>query len=168
MPRKKASTKKAPVRKARTKKSAGASAVVAVGSPSPDTVTVEVPSAPIRSEQGTFLPGASGNPKGRPPGTRNWITIERENLELALRQYMGRPDQRNKLLAAVDRLINITLNSEDDTAVKAMKILFDKVLPSPKPADEAVADHKPSVHITIENATQDRGVVVNGEFSDNQ
>lgn len=41
---------------------------------------------PVRDENGTFKKGTSGNPMGRPKGSRNQITLLRESLELALRE----------------------------------------------------------------------------------
>ena len=39
-----------------------------------------------RDEEGKFPTGVSGNPKGRPKGSRNQITLLKESLELELRQ----------------------------------------------------------------------------------
>ena len=99
------------------------------------------------------MQGQSGNPKGKPRGTKHWITTERENLELVLRQYLGDKKQMNKAMQAVDRLFQLAIEAEDKVAVQAMKVLLDKVLPSPKSAEEVTEDKAPSVHIVIENTT---------------
>lgn len=39
-----------------------------------------------RSKDGTFKPGKSGNPSGRPKGVKNQITLIKESLELLLRE----------------------------------------------------------------------------------
>lgn len=39
-----------------------------------------------RNPDGTFPKGVSGNPTGRPPGTKNKITLLRQSLELQLRE----------------------------------------------------------------------------------
>lgn len=138
-----------------------------VSSPAtPPAVEVEVPvPIPTRDELGRFPEGTSGNPKGRPKGSRNLITLERENLELALREYLGGDEQKIKALKAIDHLFDLAISAEDKVAVQAMKVLLDKILPTPKPAEEQESDQKPSVHIVIENATQ--GVTIDGETIDN-
>jgi len=126
-----------------------------VSSPAtPPAVEVDVPvPIPTRDEGGRFVQGQSGNPKGKPKGTKHWITTERENLELVLRQYLGDKKQMNKAMQAVDRLFQLAIEAEDKVAVQAMKVLLDKVLPSPKSAEEVTEDKAPSVHIVIENTT---------------
>lgn len=156
-------TKPKPTRKRKTKNDL-ASAEIAVPPPPPAVVEAEV-QVPSRTDSGTFAPGVSGNPAGRPKGTRNMITLERENLELALRAYMNSPENRKRALAAIDRLIALGLGNDEGVAVKALKILFDKVLPSPKPAEEQQGNDRPAVHIVIENATQPR-TVIDGEFAE--
>lgn len=151
MPKKKTATKKkvAP-KKSRTSTKAGP-----LPHGTPPTVEVEVPVLiPQRDEMGRFVQGQSGNPKGKPVGTKSWITIERENLELVLRKYLSDPKQMKKATAAVDRLFTLAMESDDKVSVQAMKVLFDKILPTPKAAEPEATEKAPSVHIVIENATK--------------
>jgi hypothetical protein len=130
-------------------------------------VEVEVPvPIPVRDEGGRFVQGQSGNPKGKKVGTKHWITIERENLELVLRKHLSNPTQMKKATDAIDRLFTLAVTSEDKVAVQAMKVLLDKVLPTPKASEEQETEKAPSVHITIENATQ--GITIDGETIDSE
>ncbi len=92
-----------------------------------------------RDGKGRFVPGQSGNPKGRQKGIRNYITTERLMLEAALRDYVADPDQAERLLSGIDRVLNIALEGDDKNALSAMKLLLDRVMPAapPKEAEEA-------------------------------
>jgi hypothetical protein len=56
---------------------------------------------PVKREHGKFLPGVSGNPAGRPKGSRNQITLLKESLELQLREQAA-PDLPGVLTKAVE------------------------------------------------------------------
>jgi hypothetical protein len=58
-------------------------------------------SVPVKREKGKFLPGTSGNPAGRPKGSRNQITLLKESLELQLREQSA-PDLPGVLAKAVE------------------------------------------------------------------
>ena len=49
-------------------------------------MTKDVATTPERRSDGTFPQGVSGNPLGRPKGSKNQITLLRESLELQLRE----------------------------------------------------------------------------------
>jgi hypothetical protein len=125
----------------------------------------------VRDEKGRFPKGVSGNPAGRPKGTKNQITALRQNTELALRDYMASPDNARKAIKAIDRLI--TMASEGD--MQAMKLLFDKVLPNARAgADEGEASKQKPVAIqiiqqTAEKATSPVTVLpIEEELADNE
>lgn len=89
-----------------------------------------------RNDKGQFVKGQSGNPAGRRKGLKNYITEERLLLEAALREYAGSDKNKNKLLKAIDRLIDISVNGEDKVAVNALKVLLDKVMPAASSQNE--------------------------------
>lgn len=124
----------------------------------------------VRDDKGRFVPGQSGNAAGKVKGLKNYITHERLMLESALRDYVGHPDQKAKLLAGIDRVLTIAVNSEDEKhAISAMKLLLDRVLPAMplKEAEEAEsADRKLEIIIiTNPNAKVPVQAVVDGEFT---
>lgn len=67
--------------------------------PDPDTAKAVVP---VRNKKkGTFVTGVSGNPSGRPKGSKNQITLLRQSLELQLREAAA-PDMLGVLQKAVE------------------------------------------------------------------
>ena len=92
-----------------------------------------------RDDKGRWLPGQSGNQAGKQKGLRNYITHERLMLEAALRDYVADPSQSRKLLAGIDRVLDIAKDGEDKDAISAMKLLLDRVMPAMplKEAEEA-------------------------------
>ena len=55
----------------------------------------------IRTEKGRFLPGKSGNPAGRPKGSKNKITLLKQELETELREFAA-PQMREVLAKAFE------------------------------------------------------------------
>lgn len=142
--------------------------------PSEGVCSPSIPPAPeggagalVRDEAGRFPAGVSGNPAGKPRGTRNQITVLRENFELALLEYANKPTQRTKALAAMDRMFDIMANGESKEAVAAYKAMFGKVTPDAKQPVEDVGDRAPpTVNIVITNATAKEVKVIPGEATE--
>jgi hypothetical protein len=76
---------------------------------------------------------------------------------------MGDPAQMKKATQAIDRLFELALGGDEKVAVQAMKVLLDKVMSSPKAAEETEENKAPSVHIVIENATDKPEITIEGE-----
>ena len=62
-------------------------------------------------------------------------------LEAALRDYVADPTQAKKLLAGIDRVLDIAGGADNKDAISAMKLLLDRVMPAMpiKEAEEAVS-----------------------------
>lgn len=129
-----------------------------------------------RNKHGQFVKGVSGNPAGLPKGTKQRLTVLRENTELALRDYLADPAQQVKAMRAIDRIMDIAENSPDEkAAVGAFKVLFDRLLPNVKQADDGPAKTNnnavPTV-LQIVNYTGQPGTppvrVIDGEVIDGE
>jgi hypothetical protein len=57
-----------------------------------------------RTNDGRFAPGQSGNPDGRPKGSKNQITLLKESLEVALRER-----SEPKMLQVMDKALELAL-----------------------------------------------------------
>ena len=123
----------------------------------------------VRDDKGRFVPGQSGNPEGKAKGLRNYITHERLMLESALRDYVGHPDQAQKLLDGIDRILKIAIHGDDQQAISAMKLLLDRVMPAMplKEADEDVKTDRKLEIIIITNPDAKVPVqaVIEGDFT---
>lgn len=122
----------------------------------------------IRDENGRFVKGQSGNPAGKAKGVKNAMTLERLAFERALRQYVAEPENAEKLLRGIDRVLDIAVMGEKDKdTISAMKLLLDRVMPAmpPNVADEAEkADTRLQIVIqTNPDAKVPVKAVINGE-----
>lgn len=101
-------------------------------------------SVTTRDEAGHFLPGTSGNPKGRPPGRRAQIDILKQDLEIAVRSKL---DAR-RIGRIVEKMCDLAENGD----VKAAKLILSmSVSTAASTGDEG--DKQGGITIRIENAT---------------
>ncbi len=123
-----------------------------------------------RDDKGRWLPGQSGNQAGKQKGLRNYITHERLMLEAALRDYVADPTQSRKLLAGIDRVLDIANTGEDKDVISAMKLLLDRVMPAMplKEAEEAErVDRRLQIIFQINpHAKTPVKAIVDGEFTE--
>jgi hypothetical protein len=79
---------------------------------------------PIPPEHSKFKPGESGNPNGRPKGTRNRSTIAREWLEV--QQSIKNPiTGQNEILQQQDIMTLALIKKANEGDVNAFKELMD-------------------------------------------
>jgi hypothetical protein len=98
----------------------------------------------IRSPEGKFVKGKSGNPKGRPKGAKNRITELKQEMELTLREGLN-PDV---LKAVIASMVAEALEGN----VSAAKLILDKVMQNAKTDDDSGED-RPEIVINIKNLT---------------
>lgn len=99
----------------------------------------------VTKTDGRFLPGVSGNPAGRPAGSKN---IQRQ-LEDAVRSYIAHPTRVERIKKVLDRL----LQKAEDGNVAAAKLLLDKIIQNAKEDTDPGAGGGTTYVFRIENAT---------------
>ena len=92
-----------------------------------------------RKENGTFMPGKSGNPSGRPVGAKNKITLLRQGLELELREFAA-----PKMRAVLEKAFELALDG-DRTMIK---LLVEQHMAKAPAEDSGVATERPQINIT--------------------
>lgn len=96
------------------------------------------------SNDGKWVKGQSGNPSGRPKGSKSELVELKQDLEIAVRRSLP-----------ADRIIKIVAKMADLAElgdVKAAKLLLDKFVSNATSAEEVAGDSG-GIVIRIENAT---------------
>lgn len=92
-----------------------------------------------RKEDGTFVPGKSGNPAGRPVGAKNKITLLRHGLELELREFAA-----PKMRAVLEKAFELALDG-DRTMIK---LLVEQHMAKAPAEDSGTVAERPQINIT--------------------
>lgn len=87
-----------------------------------------------------FKPGISGNPKGRPKGTKNHSVALRKEMELILTKNLSK-DIGKILQKAIDMAL------KGDRVM--IKMLIDKMIASPKTDDGTLEKTSGGIHIHV-------------------
>jgi hypothetical protein len=98
----------------------------------------------IRSESGQFVKGVSGNPAGRPKGSKNKITELKQDLEVAVRSNVNPQD----ISDIVERMVIEAKTGN----VQAAKLILDKTISNAKESEDPTAEAG-GILVRIENAT---------------
>lgn len=112
-----------------------------------------------RAEDGTFLPGKSGNPAGRPQGTKNRIAQMKRDMEAAIREHMDP--------AVIGPIVQAMVTEALLGNVSAAKLILDKVMSNAK-VEEDTGETKRTIKIYIENLTSNKLKEVTGETYDQE
>jgi len=112
-----------------------------------------------------FKPGKSGNPLGRPKGSKNKLTLLREAV---------RENAEEMVLAEFEKVVQATLLLAKEGDPTALKIVWDQIMPK-KAVDDAKKDDKLNitinvgameVDVTTEDVPNVDTNVVEGEFTE--
>ena len=112
-----------------------------------------------RDDKGRFVKGASGNPVGRPKGSKNEIAEMKRDLELLVRKNI-KPDQ-------IDAIVQAMIVEAMAGNTTAAKMILDKVMSNAKVEDDEGGE-TPEIVIKIENLTPQHLKDVAGETIDQE
>ena len=101
----------------------------------------------IRDKSGRFVPGKSGNPKGRPLGAKNRIVQAKQDLEVLLREDILKVDDIREVWQAM-------IQEAKDGNVSAGKLILDKTI-SQATTSEDVSQDSGGITIKVKNLTFD-------------
>lgn len=99
----------------------------------------------VRKDDGTFQKGVSGNPAGRPKGSKNEIIELKQRLEVAVRKNLT----AEKIGRIVDKMVELAEKGN----VGAAKLLLDKTVSNARDSDDIDNKGAGGITIRIENAT---------------
>lgn len=94
-------------------------------------------------ENGQFPPETSGNPRGRPKGSKNQITILKQALELELRERAS-----YRIRDVLDKAVELALEGN----VTMIKLLLEMHMSRNQHAEDEL-DGKSKVQILVQNLT---------------
>ena len=109
----------------------------------------------VRRSDGTFSKGVSGNPLGRPKGSKNKITEVKLLTEQAVRS--GRMED---MIAVCEKVIEEALDGNP----RAQKMVWDAMMSKASASDDKTAGSKQKIEIGVMNV--DRPNVIEGEIID--
>ncbi len=111
----------------------------------------------VRNEKGQFVEGKSGNPLGRPKGSKNKITIAKLMVEEAFRE-----GHANKILHVLELVLNQALEGDKTS----QKLVWDSAMSKQAVAEDKTAANKQQITVHTMNVTKDQ--INEGEIIDEE
>lgn len=109
----------------------------------------------VRNAEGQYIEGVSGNPKGRPKGSKNRITLLKMQTEEAWRD-------RNQ--ERLDTVLDMILQDALDGDKGARKMVFDSIISKANVQEDKSAGQKQQ--ITVHRMEVNKGKTVNDDNED--
>ena len=100
----------------------------------------------VRNAEGQYIEGTSGNPKGRPKGSKNKITLLKMATEEAWRE-------RNT--DRLDTVLDMILQDALDGDKGSRKMIFDAVISKANVQEDKSAGHKQQITVHKMTVTKD-------------
>ena len=101
----------------------------------------------VRNAEGQYVEGVSGNPKGRPKGSKNRITLLKMQTEEAWRD-------RNQ--ARLDTVLDMILQDALDGDKGARKMIFDAVISKANVPEDKSAGQKQQITVHRMTVNKDK------------
>lgn len=99
----------------------------------------------IRDKDGRFVPGKSGNPKGRPLGAKNRIVKAKQDLEVLLREDILKVED-------IRSVWNAMVDEAKAGNVTAGKVILDKVVSQATSAED-ISEASGGFTVVVKNLT---------------
>jgi hypothetical protein len=99
----------------------------------------------VRNAEGQFVEGTSGNPLGRPKGSKNRITLLKMQSEEAW---------RDRNMARLDTVLDLILQDALDGDKAARKMIFDAVISKANVQEDKSAGQKQEITVHRMNVNQ--------------
>ena len=116
----------------------------------------------IRDKDGRFVPGKSGNSKGRPLGTKNRIVKAKQDLEVLLREDILKVDD-------IRDVWNAMVQEAKDGNVSAGKMILDKVVSQATSAED-ISEASGGFTVVVKNLTVNHDApeveIIDGEYEE--
>ena len=107
--------------------------------------------------KGGFVKGISGNPNGRPRGSKNKITL----MKLALEGEL-----RSQLKQDASEILAVAVNLAKSGETSMLKLLIDKMIPTSKALEDEMPT-KEKININISRLPEEK-VVIDGKVIENE
>lgn len=92
----------------------------------------------VRTVEGQFIKGVSGNPVGRPKGSKNKVTLLKLSAEEAFRER-----NQNQIDAVLDEILHAALEGDKS----ARKMVWDACMSKAQVAEDKAAGGKQSITV---------------------
>lgn len=119
-----------------------------------DPIEGEVLAAPERNKSGQFIKGVSGNPKGRPRGSKNRITLLKLEGEEAFRSRNA-----DKLQTVLDQILEAALEGDRS----ARKMVWDALMSKAQVAEDKTAGNKQQITVHRMTVNKNQQEIENDE-----
>ncbi len=111
----------------------------------------------VRSSNGQFVAGQSGNPKGRPKGSKNKIS----ELKLLTEQAV-RSGNLEDMISVCQQIIGKALDGDS----RAEKMVWDAMMSKASQTEDKTAGKKQKIEVGVMNVTQESPSIIEGEIID--
>ena len=105
-------------------------------------------------EKAMWKPGQSGNPEGRPKGSKNKLTLIKQALQEGIYEKLEKDFQK---------VYAVTLEKALDGDVACIKLLWESIMPKVRVNDNAENTPTGGITIVVQGTESPKGKLIEGE-----